>query len=73
MGLPRWRSGRESVCQCRDTRHTGSIPGPGTSPEGGNSNPLQLPGEFHGERSLADYLWGHKELDTTEQLSTQTF
>ena len=28
------------------------------------------PGEFHGQRSLADYNpWGHKELDLTEQLS----
>ena len=27
-----------------------------------------LPGEFHGQRSLAGYSpWGHKELDTTEQ------
>ena len=26
-----------------------------------------LPGEFHGQRSLASYsLWGHKESDTTE-------
>ena len=32
-----------------------------------------LPGEFHGQRSLADYSpWGHKELDTTERLSTHT-
>ena len=30
-----------------------------------------LPGEFHGQRSLAGYSsWGHKESDTTEQLST---
>ena len=29
-----------------------------------------LPGQFHGQRSLADYIsWGHKELDTTERLS----
>ena len=28
-----------------------------------------LPGEFHGQRSLVGYsLWGHKELDMTEQL-----
>ena len=33
--------------------------------------PVLLPGEFHGQRSLAGYsLWGHKESDTTEQLST---
>ena len=30
-----------------------------------------LPGNFHGQRSLADHNpWGHKESDTTEQLST---
>ena len=29
-----------------------------------------LPGEFHGQRSLAGYSpWGHKELDITEQLT----
>ena len=28
-----------------------------------------LPGESHGQRSLADYSpWGHKELDMTERL-----
>ena len=38
--------------------------------------PVFLPGEFHGQRSLAGYSpWGHKELDTTEQLTlfTSTF
>ena len=29
-----------------------------------------LPGEFHGQRSLAGHsLWGHKESDMTEQLT----
>ena len=33
--------------------------------------PVLLPGESHGQRSLGGYSpWGHKELDTTEQLST---
>ena len=33
--------------------------------------PVFLPGESHGQRSLAGYSpWGHKESDTTEQLST---
>ena len=28
--------------------------------------PVFLPGEFHGQRSLAGYIpWGRKELDTT--------
>jgi len=32
--------------------------------------PVFLPGEFHGQRSLVDYSpWGHKESDTTEQLT----
>ena len=32
--------------------------------------PVFLPGEFHGQRSLRGYSpWGHKELDTTEQLT----
>ena len=31
--------------------------------------PVFLPGEFHGQRSLADYSpWGCKELDRTEPL-----
>ena len=30
-------------------------------------NPVFLPGEIHGWRSLAGYSpWGHKELDMTE-------
>ena len=33
-----------------------------------------LPGEFHRQRSLAGYNpWGHKVLDTTEQISTHVF
>ena len=32
--------------------------------------PVFLSGEFHGQRSLASYsLWGHKDLDMTEQLT----
>ena len=35
--------------------------------------PVFLLGESHGQRSLAGYSpWGHKELDTTEQLSPQS-
>ena len=30
--------------------------------------------KFHGQRSLAGYSpWGHKESDTTQQLSTHAF
>ena len=32
--------------------------------------PVSLPGEFHGQRSLAGYTpWGQKESDMTEQLT----
>ena len=51
----------------------GSIPELGRSPGGGHGNPLQYSGleNPHVQRSLADYSpWGHRELDTTERLST---
>ena len=36
--------------------------------------PVFLPGEFHGQRSLAGYSpWGHKESHTTEQLTLSLF
>ena len=57
---------KESACNARDL---GLIPGSGRSPGEGNGNPTPvfLPGEFHVQRSLADYSpWGHKELYTTE-------
>ena len=37
-GLPRWLSGKESVC---NAGAVGSIPGSGRSPGKGNGNPLQ--------------------------------
>ena len=48
------------------------IPGLGRSSGVGHGNPL--PGESHGQRSLAGYSpWGCKELDMTEGLSMQKF
>ena len=36
--------------------------------------PVFWPGEFHGQRSLAGCSpWGHKELDTAEQLSLSKY
>ena len=70
MGFPGGSDGKESACDARDL---GSIPGLGRFPGEGNGNLLQF---FwlenpHGQRSLAGYSpWSHKELDTTEQLST---
>ena len=38
------------------------------------STPVFLPGESHGLRQLESYSpWGHKELDTTEQLTCSLF
>ena len=43
----------ESACNAGDL---GSIPGLGRYPGEGNDNPLQsLPGEAHGQKSLAGY------------------
>ena len=48
-----------------DIRDEGSVPGFGRSPGGGHwqPNPVFLPGESHGQRSLAGYsLWGYKNI-----------
>jgi len=47
----------------------GSIPGLGRFPQRREwqPTPVSLPGEFHGQRSLAGYSpRGHRESDTTE-------
>ena len=54
-------------------QETHSIPGLGGSTGGGHGNPLQYSCLENppGQRSLAGYsLWGPKESDMTEQLST---
>ena len=63
-GLPRWRNGKESACQCRSL---------GFDPWVGKilwrrkrqPTPAFLPGKSHGQRSLAGL-----KLDATWQLST---
>ena len=69
MVFPGGSDGKESAFNVGDL---GMIPGLGRSPEEGLATLSSiLPGEFHGQRSLAGYSpWGHKESDTTEQLST---
>ena len=55
-----------------DATDLGLIPELGRSPGEGNGNPPQysLPGESHGQRSLAGYSpWGHKELEIIERLT----
>ena len=67
FGLPWWL---KYACNAGDL---GSIPGLGRSPGGEHGDPLQYSclENPHEQRSLAGYsLWGHKELDTTERLST---
>ena len=62
--------GKESAYNAGDL---GSIPGLGRSPRGEHGNPLQYSclEDPHGQRSLVGYsLWGRKESDMTEQLST---
>ena len=69
VSFPGGSGGKESVC---NVGNLGSVPGLGRSPGGGPGNPLQYSclENPHGQRNLAGYSpWGHKELDTTEQLS----
>ena len=41
MGLPTWLSGKKKKTPPDNAGDTGSIPGLGKSPGGGNGNPLQ--------------------------------
>ena len=70
--FPGGSDNEESAC---NARNLGSIPGLRRSTRGGDG-PTQvfLPGESHGQRSLAGYSpWGHKESDMTDQLSTAKY
>ena len=66
---PRWYRGKESTDNAGDP---GSIPWVGKifQRKEWQSTLTFLPRKFHGQRSVAGYSpWGHKELDTTEQLT----
>ena len=54
LGFPRGSAGKESVCNAGDL---GSIPGLGRFPWRREWPPTTVfwPGQFHGQRSLADY------------------
>ena len=70
MGFPGGSVSEEFICNTGDL---GSIPWLGRSPGGGHDNPLQYScmENPYGQRSLVGCSpWSHKELDTTEQLST---
>ena len=67
MGFSGGSDGKESACNAGDL---GLIPGYGRFPWRREWLPtlVFLPGEFHGQRSLAGYSsWSHKESGTTEQ------
>ena len=55
MGFPSSSDGKASACNAGDT---GSIPGLGRFPWRRKWQPIPvfLPGEFHGQRSLAGYI-----------------
>ena len=69
MGFLGGSDRKESACS---VENLGSIPGLERAPGEGNGPPtvVFLPGESHGQRNLVGYSpWGHKESDTTEQLT----
>ena len=64
--FPRGLRGKESAC---NAGAAGSVPGSRRYSGGGHSHPTPvfLPGESHGQRSLAGYSsWGFKESDITD-------
>ena len=71
LGFPDGSAGKKSAC---NVGYLGSIPGWGRSPGQRNGYPLQYSGlENSMDRGVwwaTEESWGHKELDTTEQLST---
>ena len=69
MGFPGGSDGKESACHVGDL---GSIPWVGKIPWRREwlPAPVFLPGKFHGRGNLLGHSpWGHKELDTIEQLT----
>ena len=70
MGLPRWLSGkRKSSCQYRRCRRCWFNPWVRKISwmRKWQPTPVVLPGESHGQRSMADYSpWGCTESDMTE-------
>ena len=55
--LPRWRSSRESACQCRRRKRQEFNPWVGKIlwSRKWQPTPVFFPGKFHGQRSLAGY------------------
>ena len=73
FGLPSQRRGKEPSCQCRRPMRWRFNPWVRKMPQrrAWQLIPAFLPGESHGQSSLAGYSQqGHETLDTTEQLHT---
>ena len=69
MVFPGGLSGKEPACKSRRHKRSGLDPWMGTVPwrKTWLPTPVFLPGEFHGQRSLAGYSpWDHKESEMTE-------
>ena len=73
LGFPGGLDGKESTCQCR---RPGFDPWVGKIPwrREWQPAPVFLPGESHGQKSVAGYhSRGLKESDTTERLTVSVF
>ena len=73
MGFPGGSDNKEFTCNAGDS---GPMPGWGRSPGGGHATHSRILAlkNPHGQRSMVGYSpWGHKELDTTEWLSTYVY
>ena len=71
--FPNGACDKESTCQCWRCKRCRFYPWVGRIPwrRKWHPTPAVLNGKFHGQRSLVGYSpWGHRELDTTERLST---
>ena len=72
LGFPGGSDSKEFSCNAGDPGlflESERFPG-----EGNGYTPVILPGEFHEQRSLVCYNpWGHKKLDTAEQLTLSFF
>ena len=73
-GFPGGTSGKESAWQCRRHKRWCLIAWSGRSPGGEVAAHSSIPAwKIYGQLSLVGYCpWGHRESDTTEQLSTHS-
>ena len=74
--LPRWCSGKESICKHRRPKRHRFDPWFRKIPwsKKWQQAPVFLPEKFQGLRNLVDHSpWSHKELDTTDELNTTQY